>query len=86
MKEGIAARYRFFNHEACEFYPCHDMPAEDINCLFCFCPLYSLGETCGGAFSYIEGADGHRVKDCSACTVPHRRGNYDLIMLKLGDG
>lgn len=39
----LSENYRFFNHSACEFYPCHDMPADDLNCLFCFCPLYRLG-------------------------------------------
>lgn len=76
--------YRFFNHAACEFYPCHDMLAEQLNCLFCFCPLYALGERCGGNVSIIETPDGARVKDCSACTLPHRRENYDYIMRKLG--
>ncbi|WP_419005736.1 cysteine-rich small domain-containing protein [Collinsella stercoris] len=75
--------YRFFNHSACEFYPCHDMPAEDLNCLFCFCPLYRLGEDCGGTFTYVNGADGARIKDCSTCTVPHRRENYDCIIGRL---
>ena len=79
----LSENYRFFNHSACEFCPCHDMPAEDLNCLFCFCPLYRLGEDCGGNFTYIDGADGARIKDCSACTVPHRRENYDYILGRL---
>lgn len=70
--------YRFFNHAACEFYPCHDMPAEDLNCLFCFCPLYALGPDCGGNPRYVGEKDD--IKDCGACTVPHRRENYDWIM------
>ena len=72
---GGARRYRFFNHAACEYYPCHDMEPEKLNCLFCFCPLYCLGTACGGNFSYVGG-----VKDCSACTVPHRVENYDYLM------
>lgn len=78
-------RYRFFNHAACEFYPCHDMPAEQLNCLFCYCPLYALGEGCGGNFTYAAGADGARIKDCSACTLPHRVENYDYIVKRLGE-
>lgn len=71
-------RYQFFNHAACEFYPCHDMPAEELNCLFCFCPLYALGPACGGNYRYVgERGD---IKDCSACTLPHRRENYDYLM------
>lgn len=70
--------YQFFNHAACEFYPCHDMPAEELNCLFCFCPLYVLGPDCGGNFRYVgERGD---IKDCSVCTVPHRRENYAWLM------
>lgn len=71
----ITQHYKFFNHTACEFYPCHDMPAEQLNCLFCFCPLYCLGSTCGGNFSYIGD-----IKDCSACTLPHRAQNYEYLM------
>ena len=74
-------KYRFFQHTACEFFPCHetDRP-EDFNCLFCYCPLYALGRGCGGAFTYTE----RGIKDCSACTVPHRRENYGLVNEKLG--
>ena len=75
--------YQFFNHAACEFYPCHNMPAEDINCMFCYCPLYPLGRDCGGNFTYV-GPNGD-VKDCSGCTYPHRRSNYDAIMKRLGE-
>ena len=77
--------YKFFNHSTCEFYPCHDMSAADLNCLFCFCPLYRLGDACGGHFAYIDGANGERIKDCSACTLPHRRENYDYIMGRLAE-
>ena len=77
--------YKFFNHSTCEFYPCHDMSAADLNGLFCFCPLYRLGDACGGNFAYIDGANGERIKDCSACTLPHRRENYDYIMGRLAE-
>lgn len=71
--------YRFFSHTACEFHPCHIMPdGEELNCLFCFCPLYALGPRCGGNFRYV--GDAGDIKDCSACTLPHRRENYDYIM------
>ena len=43
----------FFQNRACEYFPCHEGVApEDFNCLFCYCPLYALGPTCGGSFSY----------------------------------
>ena len=42
-------RYSFFQHTACEFFPCHETAhPEDFNCLFCYCPLYALGDRCGG--------------------------------------
>lgn len=68
----------YCNHE-CEYFPCHKVPEGfDFNCLFCYCPLYCLGPDCGGNFRYVgEAGD---IKDCSACTVPHRRENYDYIM------
>ena len=50
----------------------------EINCLFCFCPLYALGEDCGGNYCYT--AEG--VKDCSGCTLPHRPEGYDFILKK----
>ena len=38
-------RYSFFQHTACEFFPCHETAhPEDFNCLFCYCPLYALGD------------------------------------------
>ena len=30
--------YRFFQPE-CQYYPCHE-GIEEMNCLFCYCPLY----------------------------------------------
>lgn len=49
--------------------------------LFCFCPLYCLGENCGGNFCYTE--DG--LKDCSGCLRPHRRENYEAICMAMSD-
>jgi len=67
----------FFRHTECECFPCHatDRP-EDFNCLFCYCPLYALGEGCGGNYSYTEKG----IKDCSKCLFPHERGSYSAIM------
>ena len=69
---------RFFANKACEYYPCHE-GLEDFNCLFCYCPLYALGNNCGGNFTYTETG----VKDCSGCLIPHRRENYERIMAKM---
>ena len=75
-------RYPFFTHRACKFFPCHDdWDPDDFNCLFCYCPLYALGDKCGGAFSYTENG----FKDCSKCIFPHKRQNYERIMERYGD-
>ena len=49
-KEG----FDFLSNRACEYFPCHKGVAdEDFNCLFCYCPLYLLGDECGGNFEYL---------------------------------
>lgn len=65
----------FFANRNCRFYPCHEHD-DDINCLFCYCPLYFLGEKCGGRFVYTKKG----VKNCVNCTVPHERKNFGRIM------
>lgn len=74
------ASYRFFQNKDCAYFPCHAGADPDkFNCLFCYCPLYALGDKCGGAFTYTE----QGIKDCSACLKPHREENYDRIMEKM---
>ena len=74
--------YKFFQNKACEYFPCHQgADPERFNCLFCFCPLYALGEKCGGKFRYTE--DG--IKDCSDCRVPHVPENYDRICSRFAE-
>ena len=74
--------YKFFQNRKCEYFPCHEgADPENHNCLFCYCPLYALGENCGGNFRYLENG----VKDCSNCLRPHCRGSYDKIMEKMAD-
>ena len=69
--------YAFTQNKACEFFPCHKTEhPEDFNCLFCYCPLYALGDKCGGNFRYLDNG----IKDCSNCLVPHNRGGYDYII------
>ncbi len=69
--------FSFFTHRKCEAFPCHKgADPDNFNCLFCYCPLYMLGDKCGGNFVYTEGG----IKDCSNCLVPHRRDNYGYII------
>lgn len=74
------ASYRFFQNKECEYFPCHaSADPENFSCLFCYCPLYALGDKCGGALTYTETG----IKDCSRCLKPHREENYDRIMEKM---
>ena len=68
--------YRYFQHKECEYFPCHEgADRENFSCLFCYCPLYALGDKCGGNFTYTDKG----IKDCSACLVPHKAENYEKI-------
>lgn len=67
----------FFQNKACPYFPCHKgANPETFNCLFCYCPLYALGDGCGGHFKYT--AKG--IKDCSGCLLPHSPGGYDMVI------
>lgn len=80
MRTYETENYKFNQHKTCEFFPCHKgVEVEKFNCLFCYCPLYMLGDQCGGNFKVSHG-----IKDCSACTKPHEEGGYDFIMSKMG--
>ena len=70
--------HRFFCNLECEYYPCHETEGK-LNCLFCFCPLYRLGDNCPGNPEFIE-KDDVRIKSCMNCTFPHDPDNYDKIM------
>ena len=74
--------YKFFQNKKCEYFPCHKMknPEENFNCLFCYCPLYSLGDECGGNFKY----NSKGIKDCSNCILPHVKDiGYDHVQIKI---
>jgi len=73
--------FAFFTNRECEFFPCHaGIDPDEFNCLFCYCPLYALGDKCGGRFTYTSG-----IKDCSHCVVPHRKDNYGYITGRFND-
>ncbi len=77
--------YRFFENRECRYYPCHE-DLKELNCLFCYCPLYNR-ENCPGNPQYTEKA-GKRIKVCAGCTFPHKPENYEAVMelLKTGNG
>lgn len=72
--------YAFFQNKKCEYFPCHGgVDPERFNCLFCYCPLYALGDRCGGKFTYLENG----IKDCSGCVRPHEKDNYESILKQM---
>jgi len=74
-----ANKYKFFNHNECEYFPCHRIPKHqetNFNCMFCYCPLNPYSN-CGGNYTTLPNG----WKDCSNCLLPHF--NYDYIVNKL---
>lgn len=74
--------HSFFANKSCKYYPCHNIydcqnNSIDMNCLFCYCPLYP--SDCGG--NYIILSNG--IKDCSNCNIPHYPNSYQYIINKL---
>ena len=69
--------YKYFENRECKYYPCHE-GKQNLNCLFCYCPLYPL-EQCPGECNYIE-SNGKQMKNCLDCTFPHKAENYDIII------
>ena len=82
MEHWEGKHYSFFQNRDCEYFPCHaGADPENFNCLFCYCPLYALGDQCGGAFRYTEKGR----KDCTHCLFPHRRENYGKVNARYED-
>ena len=72
----------FFQNKECDYFPCHSNADPDtFSCMFCYCPLYALGDRCGGHFRYTE----QGIKDCSDCLRPHLRKNYADICARVCD-
>ncbi|MDF2613078.1 MAG: metal-binding protein [Clostridia bacterium] len=68
--------YKFFQNRECEYFPCHRVKDDkEFNCLFCYCPLYALGDNCGGDFTYTQKG----VKNCTGCIKPHTLNGYDHV-------
>ncbi len=68
----------FFVNRACRSFPCHDVPENEFNCMFCYCPLYDVKD-CGGEYFYNDKG----IKNCKDCGFPHFRDNYPKVIKKL---
>lgn len=69
--------YKYFENKNCQYYPCHENMTQ-LNCLFCYCPLYTL-KNCPGNYKYIH-IQKKVIKSCEECKFPHKPENYDVIM------
>lgn len=79
-RKNTDKNYKFFQNTKCENFPCHKTDNEEnFNCLFCYCPLYYLGDKCGGNFKYTDKG----IKSCIDCNIPHQKENFDLIKNRL---
>ncbi len=79
LKNNSDSALPFFTYKACPYFPCHTTDDPDsFNCLFCFCPLYTLGSNCGGSFTYTQTG----IKDCSGCILPHIGNNGNALVEK----
>jgi len=76
FEENMENSYKYFENRDCRYYPCHK-GIDEINCLFCYCPLYTMKD-CPGNPKYKE-KDGKMIKICTDCTFPHRIENYEKI-------
>lgn len=85
-KQNSPKHYKFVVNNKCEYFPCHkEVPAEQYNCLFCYCPFYFMSKPCpqekeGGQATYFTTKSGRKLVDCSNCTWIHDRRNYDEII------
>ena len=69
--------HKFFANKGCRYYPCHEMEGE-LNCLFCYCPLYYL-YNCGGDYTYTKKG----VKDCFGCLKIHEENSWEFVQRRL---
>ncbi|MBR0405658.1 MAG: hypothetical protein IJI68_10760 [Eggerthellaceae bacterium] len=77
VPEGID-KNKFFQHTECDYFPCHEgIPVERFNCMLCYCPLYTLGEACGGNYTYTSKG----TKNCKACNIPHN-GDSGVLLVR----
>lgn len=80
MEISVKNSFSYFENRDCQYYPCHK-GSDEINCMFCYCPLYGR-DKCPGNPKYI-GDGNSKIKDCSGCLFPHNAENYEVIMKML---
>ena len=72
MEDWYGKHYSYFQNRECEYFPCHaGANPENFSCLFCYCPLYALGDQCGGNFTYLENGVQMEDYECQICHAYH---------------
>jgi Zn-finger protein len=69
---GTMPNSSFFENSECEYYPCHS-GIKEINCLFCYCPLF-------WDCPFPDGGAKNKGLSCPECTYVHRKENYAHMM------
>ncbi len=69
--------HRFFENRDCGYYPCHE-GIDELNCLFCYCPLYHMRDCPGHPSFNVK--NGREIKACSGCDFPHRPEHYEEVV------
>lgn len=78
----MKASFKFYQNRDCQYFPCHDIDEDKMNCLFCYCPLYALKEKCGGQPKFLESG----IKSCENCTKTHNGEEaWDYVASKMKD-
>ena len=60
--------------------PCHDLPKNELNCFFCYCPHYDNASKVGKC-GVGNGKITKDIRDCSDCIYPHRK---EFVKERLG--
>ena len=71
----MSDHYKFFSHKQCEYYPCHQL--DEINCLFCYCPLYILKDCKGNYRIFLS------IKNLDASEKIVYKNSYQNTMIYL---
>jgi iron complex transport system ATP-binding protein len=77
IKRIIEATNNLFESPDSICHKCHSVSG-DLNCFFCYCPLYDE-EDCGGDYVILNNG----LKDCSNCLRPHSEEFVEEQLMKI---
>ena len=77
IKRIIEATNGLYNQKDSICHKCHNTKG-DLNCFFCYCPLYDDPD-CGGNYTILPNG----LKDCSDCLKPHEEEFVENQLLQI---